>query len=141
VDFLDPSKADVVQAPEGTLRLWRPAPGLLVTQVEGLLLDKASAVFETMSRRIVAENGKLLGFHDWENMTDYESGARVRLTDMGRAFGRHFEGATFLVKSKLVSLGLQVTSVTLSGLSVAPNRAVFEAELREAIRSRKGRDV
>jgi len=140
MDLLKPNEAVVVSAPEGTLRIWEFAPGIVVTEGKGILLDKGAAAFESIAHRLVVANGSMRAFHDWEGLTDYESAARVRLTNMGRTMGRAFEGATFLVGSKLIALGIQTASILISGITVSPNRHAFETAMRDTIRMRQIRD-
>ena len=136
MEFLPVEKAETTMTARATLRLWRPARRLLVTRVTGYLDDQCAAVIEAMARRVVAEEGRLTGFHDWEELTDYESRARVRLTEMVRDLAKGNEGAHFLVQSKLVALGIQAASVVMSGVRVHSTRAGFEAALRECIQQR-----
>ena len=137
MEFLSPSKAEVVITPVGTMRLWVPAPGVLVSVVSGVLLDKAAAAYESAARRVIAEHGRFLGFADWEAMTDYESQARVRLTNLVRSFGRGFEGGHFIVQSKLIALGVQTAGILIPGLVVHRSRVPFEAALRNVMRTRQ----
>ncbi|TKD03063.1 hypothetical protein [Polyangium fumosum] len=136
MEFLPVDKAETTTTARATMRLWRPARGLLVTRVTGYLDDPCAAVIEAMARRVRAEDGRIMGFHDWEELTDYESRARVRLTEMVRHHGKGNEGAHFLVQSKLVALGIQAASVVMPGVRVHPSRAGFEAALRECIQQR-----
>lgn len=136
MELLPVDKAETTTTARATVRLWRPARRVLVTRVVGHLDDQCATVIEAMARRIVAEDGRLIGFHDWEEMADYDSRARARLTEMARDIGKGNEGAHFLVRSKLVGLGIQAASVVMPGMRVHPTRAGFEAALRECIQQR-----
>lgn len=136
MDLLPADKAEVVASPEGTLRLWRPARGMLVTQASGYLNEHAGRIFEVTMRRIVAEDGKLLGFHDWEALVDYDSKARAQLVEATGQIARSVEAGHFLVGSRLVSFGVQAASVILNGFTVHPDRKSFEGALRAALQAR-----
>jgi len=133
MELLPVEKAVTTTTPRATVRLWRPARGVLVTRVDGYLDDAGAAAIEAMARRVVAEDGRITGFHDWEALTDYESAARTRLTDMARHLMKSTESAHFIVRSKLVTLGIQAASVVLPGLRVHNTRPGFEAALRESV--------
>ncbi len=136
MDITASSSAEVIKDPAGTVRIWHPAPGIMATQCEGKLADRAAAQFEMIARRIAGDHGTVTGYHDWEAMTDYESEARVRLTSLIRGMGRQFGGANFLVKSRIVALGVQAASILVTGLVVFSERSAFERALHSAVRDR-----
>lgn len=134
MELLPFEKAETTTTARGTLRMWRPAKRVLVTRVNGYLDDQAAAAIEAMARRVVAEDGRIIGFHDWEEMIDYESQARARLTEMVRRdIAKSTDATHFIVRSRLVTLGIQAASVVLPGLRVHPTREGFEAALRECL--------
>ncbi|MDC0741295.1 hypothetical protein [Polyangium mundeleinium] len=136
MELLPVDKAETTTTARATVRLWRPARRVFVTQVTGYLDEQGAKVIEALARRVVAEEGGISGFHDWEEMTDYESPARARLTEMARDLGKTNDVAHFLVRSKLVALGIQAASVVMAGVRVHHTRAGFEAALRECIQHR-----
>ncbi|MDC3956723.1 hypothetical protein [Polyangium jinanense] len=136
MELLPVDKAETTTTARATMRVWRPARRVLVTRVTGYLDDQCATLIEAVARRVAAEEGRVMGFHDWEEMTDYDARARARLTEMARDMGKGNEGAHFLVRSKLVALGIQAASVVMSGVRVHHTRADFEAALRECIQQR-----
>jgi hypothetical protein len=139
MDLLLADKPEIVASAEGTLRLWRPARGLLVTQASGSMHEQAARVLEACIRRIVAEDGKLRGFHDWEAVSDYDATARARLMDASVQIARFVEEANFLVGSRLVLFGVQALGVVVHGVRVYPDRKSFEVALRATLQARGGR--
>ncbi|MDI1448573.1 hypothetical protein [Polyangium sp. 6x1] len=136
MDLLPVDKAEITKTARATVWLWRPARRVFVTRVAGCLDAQGATAIEAMARRVVAEDGGIAGFHDWEEMTDYESPARTRLTEMARDLGKSNDVAHFIVRSKLVALGIQAASVVMAGVRVHHTRAGFEAALRECIQQR-----
>jgi len=134
--LLPPEKAELKTTARSKVWVWRPARGLYVTRVVGHFDDAAAAFVETMARKVVADDGKIAGFHDWEEMTDYDAEARARLMELVRQIRKENEFTQFLVRSRLVALGIQAASVVLHGLRVHHTRAGFEATLHECIRQR-----
>lgn len=136
VHVFSSSSAEVFAAPQGTVRAWHPAPGVLATSAEGVLLDEAAAKIEQMARRMAAEHGTIVGFHDWERLQNYETEARIRLTGLVRSLGRQSESASFLVQSRIVALGIHAASILVPGLLVYTRRSEFEDALEQAVRRR-----
>src|SRR4051794_38415995 len=90
-DVLPVPSAEVVRSPQGTIFIWHPAPTMFVTRAEGCLTGRGARALCVAGRRIIAADGRLIVFHDWEELTSYEPEARVILTKMGFEFRRHVE--------------------------------------------------
>jgi len=136
MDFLPSYKAETVSSPEGVVHLWRPARGVLVTQARGRMFEQAARIMDAYMRRVVAEDGKLVGFNDWEALSDYDSKARARLVDVAEEISRAIEGSHFLLGSRLVALGVQAVGVLMHGLTVHQTRRSFEDALRATLHAR-----
>lgn len=135
-DILPASRAQVVRSPTGSIHIWRPARGLFVTHIEGVMkLDGALAV-ETNMRRVAAEDGRFRAFHDWAGMTDYETEGRLRLTRAVLDVRKSVEESHLLVSSRLVALGVQAANLVVKILIVHTARPAFQNKLREAIHRR-----
>jgi hypothetical protein len=124
----------------GSARLWVLAPTVYVTSVTGHMEDVHADLFESYGlERIRKAPGKLVVFHDWFDMTGYESRCRTRLTSWSVKRIEHYEEVHLGVRSKLVAMGVQVANIALRGLITAhSDRAKLEVELRRALRD-KGR--
>jgi hypothetical protein len=114
---------------KGTLELWRPLPGLLVSRVTGYLGLEGAREIESIFRKQVAEDGRHLGFHDWHEMSDYDSDARVLLTHVVYELLSQVRGVHFLVQSRVVAFGVQAANLVLRRLMVHPSEASFDREL------------
>lgn len=118
---------------KGTVRLWEPVPGVIVSHVTGTLTAEGSSAIELISRRTAAKYGRLLGFHDWEGMTDYETAARSSLVQLGIELFKVTEAVHILSTSKIVQLAVRAASVVVRNIRMAPDRLTFESSLRAAL--------
>jgi hypothetical protein len=119
-----------------TVQLWWPAPGFMASRVLGHL-DVAAARFLASS---LQEHGarsataRLVGFHDWSRMTDYDSDARVLLTAATGATIGHSDGIHLLVQSPLVAFDIRTAGVALTNVFVYSARGAFERRLASTLR-------
>ena len=120
-----------------TAQLWWPSPGVMVSRVLGHL-DAPTAHFLAASLRghLESTRVRLVRFHDWARVTDYDSDARVLLTELTREARTRTEGVHVLVQSPLVAFGLRTASVVLPSVHTYQLRAAFDAALTAALRER-----
>lgn len=135
LDAFFAAKPEVHSDDEGEVRLWRPEPGMLVTQVAGMLSGELARPMEQALAEVAAGAPRYLAFNDWERMTDYESEARVRLTRASVEIFPKIDKIHFLVKARIVAIGVRAASLVLRGFVFHPERAGFEATLRGALTS------
>lgn len=116
---------------ESTLKLWRPAPRVIVTRVVGFMPESFGDRLISDIDRILAEGEGFVGFNDWELCEDYDAVARKRLTRWLAARLSAFESVSVLLGSRILSMGVSVANIALRGhLRSSTDRAWFEAELR-----------
>jgi hypothetical protein len=120
-----------------TVQLWWPSPSVMVTRVIGHL-DAPAARFLATSLRshLKATRVRLVGFHDWARVTDYDSDARILLTELTREALTRTEGVHVFVQSPLVAFGLRTASTVLPNVHAYQLRAAFDAALSTALRER-----
>ncbi len=124
-------KQTVHESARGTLRLQLGDSGLLIGTVNGHygaeLLPNYVEAMNTAARA-----GRMLAFHDWEEMETYDSECRKVMTDWTLRHRHMVERGHILVRSKLVSMGVTTASLLIgSDLIVAyTQRSAFEAVLR-----------
>jgi len=138
--MLSEREAETFRSTKCVVRVWRPAPTVLVTRAEGILTDQGALNIESMMRRMVHDDGRVVGFHDWEDVTDYDLAARVRLTAVSVLLSRSIEGAHFLTRSRVVIFGVQMANAILKKLTVHGSRPAFERMLEETVRTRRRAD-
>lgn len=120
----------------GTARLWTLAPNLYVTQVTGAMDGGHADLFEQYGQeRIDRAAGPLVVFHDWLDMIGYTSECRTRLTRWSLDRRSAYADVHLAVRSKLVSMGVEVANLALGGLiRTHGSRASLEAALALALR-------
>ena len=142
--FLEEKGYDVREArtARGAERVWALGPNIYVTRVTGHMEDTHADLFEVYGAdRIALAKGPLLVFHDWVEMTGYESRCRTRLTEWSLARLDRFGAVHLAVRSKIVRMGIQVANIPLRGLiRPYPARQPLELALREAFREETARN-
>ena len=90
----------------GKIRMWVLAPSVYVTQGEGHMQDDHAQFLELQgTERIRRAGGKLYVFHDWMEMTGYDSKTRVRLTTWSASHRHVYQEVHPAVRSRIVSDG------------------------------------
>lgn len=117
----------------GSLRISRPAPNVLVMKFSGYFdADFLNPLIATQNRVIIAGPTRL--FSDWEEMTDYASECRTKLTDWTVSVRKGGHKFILLIRSKLVAFGVNAANIALGGiLEVHTERRHFDEALNEAI--------
>lgn len=115
----------------GKLRAWVLARNVFVTQGEGHMQDDHCAFIEAYGEeRIRAAGAKLYVFHEWMELTGYDSRTRIRLTLWSAAHRHDYEEVHLAVRSRIIAMGVQVANVALGGFMRAhPGIASLEVEL------------
>ncbi len=124
-----------VETPRGKTLVYTLAPCVYVTVVSGHLEEAgAELIVQYGTGRVRAAPGKLHVFHDWIEMTGYESGCRHRLTTWTAAYRDSVADAHLALRSKLVAMGVQVANLALGGMiKTHTNRGTLEHALRRAM--------
>lgn len=120
----------------GTARLWAISPTVYVTSVSGHLEEAHADLFEAYGAERIrqAEGRSLFVFHDWLEMTGYESECRKRLTSWSVARRKSYAEVHLATKSKLVVMGVGVANIALGGLiRTHPTRDLLERELGRVV--------
>jgi hypothetical protein len=121
------------RSPRGSVAVWRPIPGVFVTRVGGHLSEEWATEVSALVRRQVAEEGHHTGFHDWYEMTDYDSRARIVLTDVTLALLAHIDGAHFLIQSRIVAFGVRAANLVIQRLTVHGAPEAFDHAVRQRL--------
>ncbi len=124
----------------GTARLWALTPTVYVTSVVGHMEVAHGDLFVRFAEKRIREaNGKVNVFHDWIEMTGYESRSRQRLTAWSLANLDAYSEVHLALRSKLVAMGVQVANIALGGkIRVCTTRVRLEVELRQALKASEG---
>ncbi|WNG37556.1 hypothetical protein F0U61_30610 [Archangium violaceum] len=125
--------------PNGELRLWQPAPHVIVTRFQGAMYDAHLAhLAMTTIEGIISSQAKMDIFHDWEEMELYATEARTIMTERAVPMGPKINSLSVLFGSKVVLMGVSLASLKLGGIQTFRNREEFEQSVRQAAESRPG---
>jgi hypothetical protein len=135
-DYLPVESAAITRTARGLVYVWRPAPTLFVSRVEGFHEAEAVDALAKAIRERGPGEVRRVYFHDFWEMSDYGPDARTKLTDAGRAVGDLTDGIHIALASKVVAFGVRAAGLILRNLTAYSDRAPFEHALREALRTR-----
>jgi hypothetical protein len=114
----------------GSVAVWRPASRILVTRVIGHLNEEGAREIDVAFQKQIVEEGLHVGFHDWGAMTDYDSQARIFLTQTTQRSLERIEAVHFLVQSRVVTFGIRAANLILKRLTVHEEPGTFDRELQ-----------
>jgi hypothetical protein len=116
----------------GCLRVWTPAPATIATEVEGYL-DKDMAQVICDRTLQFPTSARLLGFHDWATLEDYEPEARRRLMGMCLVILKRTEAVHMMATHRLIVLGIQAAAVIFTPIRLHDNPHSFAHEMRSRL--------
>lgn len=111
------------------------SPRLFETRLEGYM-DTALAdwLMAQLEQWLALGGQRVVVFHDWEAVTDYDAPIRMKFTEFGNRHRARFERLHILVKSKTAMWGIRIYNNLTGGfVTTYGNRQEFEA-LRESAR-------
>lgn len=111
----------------GEMAVGSPAPGLLCTWAKGRASEAMATFFLEACDRVIANAGKIEGFHEWSRLVGYESACRRAVTDWSIAHRNDVERVHVYVAQQLVKMGVSVTSMVVPFLKSYDSRAAFVA--------------
>jgi len=123
------------KSPDGDLRIWRPAPHVLLTRFEGRYysLDFARRTMDAIEESAAGQPPPDI-FHDWEGMEAYATESRTQMTEQARRLLRQVNSFTVLTRSKLVRMGVSMANLVLGGrIQAVTERGEFERALDQAV--------
>jgi hypothetical protein len=139
VDLLRERAIDPVsiEDEDGVAELWMLTPTLYCTRVVGNMSPAHGQLFVEYGERMVERGpGELRVFHDWFEMTGYETSARKQLTDWSVANRKHYREVHIGLRSKIVAMGINVANIPLGGLIRAHgSRPPFERAFEKCLRA------
>lgn len=122
----------------GSLRLLE-SPGLLLGRVEGHYSAELLQHYMPALDRLLT-SPSAIGFHDWENMTSYDSACRQQMTDWTLAHRKQIAAWHILVRSKLVAMGVATASMIIGGgiITSYSDRKKFDDALKPFLPKLRG---
>jgi hypothetical protein len=111
-----------------------PAPWVFLSRVRGhLTLAGARRIGEALLSRADANPRILTLCHEWSGMTDYDSEARVHLTDVARKVFPNTKAVHFLVGSRTMAFAIRTASFVFQGLTVHTEMELFGQAVMSAM--------
>jgi hypothetical protein len=120
----------------GELRIWLPAPTVMVFKYRGYTevghIEFIERVFED---QFGTERGHLHLFVDAEEQTGYDAAFRKRTSAWSSRVEPRTDTYCVFVKSRLVALGVSLTVLAVGGcVSVVSKRSAFRSRLETSVR-------
>lgn len=138
--FASQKPAQTHTGPRGALYCYRVAPDVVFAQVVGHLDVEGAKVFMAFADPLLGRSSPVDMFHDWEDMTSYDSDARTALTKWTVDRRESLGTAVFLVTSKIVAMGVATANVATSPIGVTlhshTERAAFEKAFLDRLQGR-----
>lgn len=121
-------EARVVQDARGAVAVWARTTGLLVTRALGTMSAARARTIEEGVEQIARRTPRHVAFHDWEDLTDYEVEARLRLTQLAIRF-REVTEVHIIVRSRLIVAAVEAAGAILKNLEIHRSRSDLERAL------------
>ncbi len=121
----------------GDVEVERPAPGVVRTRVSGhARLEHLTPIIRAVESEMEAGRRPHV-FHDWSEMTGYDSAARVGMAEWYAKVKDGVASVQVLTKNRLVAMGVQVVALAVrADIQIFGNRSAFDAAFRKACRAR-----
>jgi hypothetical protein len=119
----------------GKIQVERLVRGLVLTRMRGhATAEQLSPIMSAVAAELAAGERPDV-FHDWEQMTGYDSAARVAMTDWYREIRDQVGKVHVLASSRLVAMGVSVVSLAVGArVETYTSRTSFERALATARR-------
>jgi hypothetical protein len=125
------------ESPRGSLTISHPAPGVILFTYHGYMTAEVVPFIERSVNRVLAAGHRPDLFIDLDDMSGYDSEYRQDVSKWGAKFYRRFGEVRFLVRSKIIAMGIAVSNLTSEGrLRPTTRRSEFQTALDAAIARR-----
>jgi len=127
------------ESPVGNLAITHPAPGVILFTYHGYMTAEVVPFIERSVNRVLAAGHCPDLFIDLDDMSGYDSEYRQEVSKWGARYYRRFGEVRFLVRSKLIAMGIAVSNLTSEGrLKPTTRRSEFQAAIDAAIGRHSG---
>ncbi len=109
-------------------RWWSPARGVFCSQISGHFTMDAVALLVAGVDEVIADTeGQLRSFHDFRDVTSYDTDARIAYTERSKPVMQRVQVVEMLFSSALIAMAISVANIVLGGkLKGTADRAAFE---------------
>lgn len=127
-------KSEKWETPRGSLVVSQPVPGVMVFTYDGYMVADVVPFIERTVNDVLATGLRPDLFIDLENMTGYDTKYRQDVSKWGSQYYKRFGESYFLVRSKLIAMGIAMSNLTSGGrLKSTTRRSEYQAALDAAI--------
>ncbi len=132
---LSATPPQVVERPEGTVRIWSAGKGLVFTQCSGrILLPHAEGIIRVVDAAIRERPGEVVVVHDLLDVESYEINVHTRLSAWSVATFKMVRRVVIGVRSPLVSLAVRTINLAVGGrFEVMESREKVHAAARREL--------
>jgi hypothetical protein len=115
VALVPPRDAIRIDDARGSLAYWRASPRVYATQVRGYMTPDMARLIIGHGELLYGPAGRVHGFHDWFDMSNYDSRCRVELTAWVMSH-RQRSALHIGLRSRMVAMGVAVANLALGNL-------------------------
>ena len=127
------------ESARGNLAISHPAPGVILFTYHGHMTAEVVPFIELSVNRVLDAGHRPDLFIDLDDMSGYDSEYRQEVSKWGARYYRRFGEVRFLVRSKLIAMGIAVSNLTSEGrLKPTTRRSEFQTALDAAIGRHSG---
>ncbi|HZS36697.1 MAG TPA: hypothetical protein VFF06_07725 [Polyangia bacterium] len=131
-------EVDVWESPRGKLRMWTPAPAVVMSLAEGYFDVALAQAFLAWLEPRIAGGTVLTGLHDWSALVGYAPETRKLFTRWTDEHRSSFHRIVIYTESRLVRMGIATAKLVLGSIVEAvATRAELERLLAEAAPGRR----
>lgn len=130
---------ETFKGPGWEIHIFYPAHGVLYTRVTGHAdIVCARHAMNAFDRLAASTREPIEAFHDWEDVTSYDSEVRTEYTRWSKTHLDRLGGLHVLIRSRLVAMAISVYRAAVGGVVTAHyDRREFDKVRAEAILRRR----
>lgn len=119
---------------EGSLRVKRPAPGVVVFEFGGKMMPEFVPKIRAAAEEALRHDGSVALFFDTEKMSTYHPEFRRQMTSWHEELKDVTRSAGVLIRSRIIGMAIAVANLVTGGkLEAFSNRSAFEAAIKKAM--------
>jgi hypothetical protein len=133
---LGPDGVEIWRSNGGELSQWSPVPGVMCVRYLGDIAEDLAPPVIAFVKQVAAQGPPLVTFIDAEQMTNYDTLFRVRVTHAYQQLGERVLAVHMLARSMLLLTAMRAASFVLQSIISHASRRPFEAALAKIIAER-----
>lgn len=124
----------LLRAGQDELLIWMPKPNVFCTVARNNLRHALAIRLIDWMDATLLESRPVHVFHDWTEMTRYDTESRVKLTHYAERRIRCFASTNILIRSRLLAMGITVANILLRNhIQVYSQRDRFEKLMKRTM--------